>query len=136
MICPREKRTFSSENLDLMVYLWCTYSNNFMVESAVKRFIGGRSSAEISSLMGISEGHARKLSNQALEIFSEIHEDNGAKLSRSMNSYILQIDGTTDSEFSMIVAVNDSMTICYFCSTVNFSDICETPSALPLISIY
>ena len=26
-----------------------------------------------------------------------------------MNSYVLQIDGTTDSDFSMIVAVKDSI---------------------------
>jgi len=109
MICPREKRKFRSGNLDLMVHPRCTYSNNFMVAGAIKRFIEGRSSAEISSLMGVSEGHARKLTNQALEIFSEIHEDNVSKLYRNMNPYILQIDGTTDSEFSMIVAVKDSV---------------------------
>ncbi len=67
----------------------CTYSNDVMVEGAIKRFIEGRSSSEISSLMGVSEGHARKLTNQALEIFSEIHEDNVSKLCRNMDSYIL-----------------------------------------------
>jgi hypothetical protein len=41
----------------------CTYSNDFLVEGAIKRFIEGRSSSEISSLMGVSEGHARKLTN-------------------------------------------------------------------------
>jgi len=47
----------------------------------------------------------------------------------------------------MFVAVNDSITICSFCSTVNFSgmcitystvsvqEICKSPSGLPLIYI-
>lgn len=59
--------------------------------------------------MGVSERHARKLSNQALEIFSEIYENNIQKLRRCMNSYILQIDGTTDSEFSTIVVAMDAV---------------------------
>jgi hypothetical protein len=109
MICPEERIKFRSERLDLIIPPGCTYSNDVMVEGAIKRYIEGRSSSEISSLMGVSEGHARKLTNQALEIFSEIHEDNVSKLYRNMNSYILQIDGTTDSEFSMIVAVKDSV---------------------------
>jgi len=80
----------------------------------------GESSAEISSLMGVSEGHARKLTNQALEIFSKIHEDSVSKLYRNMNPYILQIDETTDLGFSMIVAVKDSVSGCIICEEMRF----------------
>lgn len=109
MICPVERIKFRSERLDLIIPPKCTYSNDVMVAGAIMRFVEGRSSSEISSLMGVSEGHARKLTNQALEIFSEIHEDNVPELRSNMKSYILQIDGTTDSEFSMVVAVRDSV---------------------------
>ena len=100
---------FRSEKLDLMIPPKCTYSNEVMVEGAKKRFLEGRSGSEMFSSLDISEGHARKLSNQALEIFSRIHEESVPKLKEQMESYILQIDGTADSEFSMIVAVRDSV---------------------------
>ncbi len=58
---------------------------------------------------GISERHVRRLSNMALDIFPAIHSRNAEKLRSSIKSYILQIDGTTDSDFSMIVAVRDSI---------------------------
>ena len=75
------------------------------------RFIDGRSSSEISSSInnGISERHVSRLSNMALEIFPVIHEENTGKLGSAMKSYILQIDGTVDSEFSMIVVVRDAI---------------------------
>lgn len=108
MICPDERRKIRSEQLDRIISPKCTYSNNIMIESANKRFLEGRSSSEISSSLDISGRDARKLTNRALEIFSRIHEDNVPKLKEHMESYILQIDGATDSDFSMIVAVRDS----------------------------
>ena len=110
MLCPVEGKKFRSGRLDLIIPPGCTYANSIMTETAVQRFIGGRSCSEISSTLGVSESHARKLSNQALEIFHEIHEESIPKLRDHMKSYILQIDGTTDSEFSMIVAVRDAST--------------------------
>ncbi len=109
MISPVEKTRFRSGKLDLIIPPGCTYANDIMIETAMRRFLEGRSSSEISSAIGVSEGHARKLSNQALEIFREIQEENVPKLREHMKSYILQIDGTTDSEFSMIAAVRDSV---------------------------
>ena len=41
----------------------------------------------------------------------EIHEENVPKLKNSMNSYILQIDGTTDSEFDIIIVVRDALRV-------------------------
>ena len=71
----------------------------------------GRSSSEITMDMhnGISERYVRNLSNMAPDIFPEIHEKNIEKLKNVVNSYVLQIDGTADSDFSMIVAVKDSI---------------------------
>ena len=75
------------------------------------RFIKGYSCSEISSGLnnGISESHVRLLSNRGMEIFMEIHNDNIPKLKDAMNSYILQIDGTTDSEFAMVIVVRDAI---------------------------
>ena len=89
----------------------CTYANQVMLESATRRYIDGRSSSEIALGMnnGISERHVRRLSNTALDIFPVIHSSNADKLRSCLKSYILQIDGTTDSDFSMIVAVRDSI---------------------------
>ena len=89
----------------------CTYANQVMLESATRRYIDGRSSSEIALGMnnGISERHVRRLSNMALDIFPVIHSSNADKLRSCLKSYILQIDGTTDSDFSMIVAVRDSI---------------------------
>ena len=58
---------------------------------------------------GISERHVRNISNMAGEILMEIHEENVTRLKDAMNSYILQIDGTTDSEFSMVIVVRDAI---------------------------
>ena len=58
---------------------------------------------------GISERHVRNISNMAGEILMEIHEENIPRLKDAMNSYILQIDGTTDSEFSMVIVVRDAI---------------------------
>jgi hypothetical protein len=69
-----------------------------MMDSSVKRFVDG-----------ISESHAWNLSNVALDIFSMMHQESADKLRQSMHSWILQIDGTSDSGFSMIVAVRDSI---------------------------
>ncbi len=80
-----------------------------MVEAAVLRFFSRWSSSDISSTLGMLGSHTRNLSNQALDIFREIHEENIPGLRDHMKSYILQIDGTMDSEFSMIVAVKDAI---------------------------
>ena len=108
-VCPVEGKKFRSDEPDLLIPPECTYINEVMVKGAIQRFINGKSSSEISSLYGISESHARKLSNKALEMFVKIHENNISKLKASMKSYILQIDGTTDAEFSMIVVVRDAI---------------------------
>ncbi|MGC8563154.1 MAG: hypothetical protein ACP5NO_08215 [Thermoplasmata archaeon] len=84
-------------------------SNDVMMDAAVKRFVDGMSCSDISRSIGISESHARNLSNMALDIFSIIHQESAEKLREYMHSRILQIDGIPDSEFSMIVAVRDSM---------------------------
>ncbi len=109
MKCTKCSRIFRSEQMSKLIGRYCSYAHDVMVESSIERFIHGRSSSEISSSTGVSECHARRLSNRALEIFHEIHEENIQKLREHMKSYILQIDGTTDSEFSMIVAVRDSI---------------------------
>ena len=57
----------------------------------------------------ISESHARNISNMALDIFSMIHDENASRLRESIHSWVLQIDGTPDSEFSMIFVVRDSI---------------------------
>ena len=119
MICRHDRTTFKSERICEIVSPHCTYANEVMLESAIRRCIDGRSSSEITMDMhnGISERHVRNLSNMALDIFPEIHENNIEKLKNVMNSYVLQINGTTDSDFSMIVAVKDS--ISYFVLMVN-----------------
>ena len=102
---------FRSEALPNIVSPYCTYANDIMIEAAMKRFIDGRSCSEISleSGTGISERQARNLSNMALDIFVAKHQESSSILRDSMKSYVLQIDGTTDSEFSMIVAVRDAL---------------------------
>lgn len=109
--CKKCQRIFRSESLDRLIEPYCTYANDIMIDAAVKRFIDGRSCSEISLNMnnGISERHVRNLSNMALDIFPMIHEEVSPKLRKAMESYILQIDGTTDSEFSMIIAVRDAI---------------------------
>jgi len=102
---------FGPEHLSDIVDRYCTYSNDIMVETGMRRFIDGRSSSEISVELdnGISERHVRNLSNMAGEIFGKIHKKNVPKLKAAMNTYVLQIDGTTDSEFDMIIAVRDAV---------------------------
>ena len=80
-----------------------------MPDISIKRFIDGRSCQEISSSLNISESHARRLSNMALGIFSDIHRENTERLKSFMKSYILQIDGTTDADFRMIVVARDAV---------------------------
>ena len=111
MICRHDKIVFRSERISGIVSPHCTYANDVMLESATRRYIDGRSSSEIALDMhnGISERHVRRLSNTALDIFPVIHSRNADKLRSSIKAYILQIDGTTDSDFSMIVAVRDSI---------------------------
>ena len=111
MICRHDGTIFRSERISGIVSPHCTYANQVMLESATRRYIDGRSSSEIALGMnnGISERHVRRLSNMALDIFPVIHSSNADKLRSCLKSYILQIDGTTDSDFSMIVAVRDSI---------------------------
>ncbi len=107
--CPLDSIRFRSDLLDGIIPPKCTYSNSVMVMAAMDRFISGMSSSEISSAIGISEGHARKITNLALEIFHKIHEDALPKLREYASPYILQIDGTTDSAFEMIIVVRDAV---------------------------
>ena len=102
---------FGPEQLSDIVSPHCTYANDIMVDAGIDRFIGGHSCSEISSGLnnGISERHVRNISNMAGEILMEIHEENIPRLKDAMNSYILQIDGTTDSEFSMVIVVRDAI---------------------------
>ena len=110
MICRHDGTIFRLERICEIVSPHCAYANDVMLESATRRYIDGRSSSEIALDMhnGISERHVRRLSNTALDIFPVIHSRNADKLRSSIKSYILQIDGITDSDFSMIVAVRDS----------------------------
>ena len=109
--CHKDKSVYKSAALLDLVNPHCTYSNDIMVETGMRRFIHGRSSSEISIELnnGISERHVRNLSNMAGEILGEIHEKNVPKLKATMKPYILQIDGTTDSEFDMIIAIRDAV---------------------------
>lgn len=108
-ICPADRTIFRSDELDKIVSPHCIYANDIMVESSIQRFINGRSSSEISSSLGVSEGHVRKLSNQGLNVFGKLHEKHVSQLREHIRSYVVQIDGTTDSEFSMIVVVRDAL---------------------------
>ena len=106
---PQGEKKFRSDELDKIVPPRCTYANDIMVESAMERFIDGRRSSEISASLGASEGHVRKLSNQGLALFGKIHEKHVPELRKYIKSYVLQLDGTTDSEYSMIIAVMDAI---------------------------
>ena len=108
MRCRKCRRIFRTDKLDNMIKPYCTYANDIMVDAAMKRFLDGRSCAEISAVTGISETQARNLSNMALDIMKTIHEESISRLRNAMPSYVLQIDGTVDSEFSMIVVVRDA----------------------------
>ena len=111
MTCRHDGTIFRSERICEIVSPHCTYANEVMLESATRRYIDGKSSSEIAMDMhnGISERHVRNLDNMALDIFPEIHEKNIEKLKQVMHPYVLQIDGTTDSDFSMIVVVRDAL---------------------------
>lgn len=111
MICKKHKTIFRSEELASLIGSHCIYANDVMVETGNRRYIGGRSCSEISKDLdiGISERQVRNLSNTAMQIFTIIHEENIAKIRESMKSYILSIDGTVDSEYSMIVVVRDTI---------------------------
>ncbi len=106
-----ERRLFHSENLPAIVNRRCTYTNDVMLSAARMRFIDGRSCSEIASAMDIeiSERHVRRLSNTALKVFANIHEKNGDKLKPLLGRWVLQIDGTVDGEYDMIVAVRDAV---------------------------
>ena len=109
--CRKCGKLFRSESLDKMIEPYCTYANDIMIDVAMKRFIDGRSCGEISreSGYGISERQARNLSNMALEIMGKIHDEGFSILRNALKSYILQIDGTVDGDFAMIVVVRDSI---------------------------
>ena len=102
---------FGPEQLSNIVSPHCTYANDIMVDAGIDRFIKGYSCSEISMQLGngISERHVRNISNMAGEIIMQIHDENVTKLKDVMNSYVLQIDGTTDSEFSMVIVVRDAI---------------------------
>ena len=111
MICREHETVFGSELLRSIVAPGCIYANDVMLESSRMRFIDGRSSSEIVSDLGngISGSHVRLLSNAALDIFGQIHEESYPVLRAAMKSYVLHIDGTTDGEFEMILVVRDSV---------------------------
>ena len=112
--CRKCTKLFRSEALDKMIEPYCTYANDIMIDVAMKRFIDGRSCGEISreSGYGISERQARNLSNMALDIMGAIHDESFQVIRNSFGvdaSYILQIDGTVDGDFAMIVVVRDAV---------------------------
>jgi hypothetical protein len=109
--CRKCNKIFRSEALDRIIEPYCTYANDIMIDVAMKRFIDGRSCGEISreSGYGISERQARNLSNMALEIMGTIHDESFQILRNALSSYILQIDGTVDGDFAMIVVVRDAV---------------------------
>ena len=112
MRCRIHGTVFRSERLKSIINPHCIYANDIMIEASMDRFVYGRSCSEISEqngMRGISESHARNVTNMALGIFSRIHEENIPKLKAAMHSYILQVDGTTDSNFDMIVVVRDPL---------------------------
>jgi hypothetical protein len=112
MGCRRHGTMFRSERLKSIVNPHCIYANDIMIEASMGRFIHGLSCSEISEqggMRGISGSHARNVTNMALRILSRIHEESWKKLKGAMHNYVLQIDGTTDSKFDMIVVVRDSI---------------------------
>ncbi|MHB1435623.1 MAG: hypothetical protein ACYCW9_05885, partial [Thermoplasmata archaeon] len=102
---------FASEELAALVGKGCTYAHDIMVDVADLRFLKGRSCREIAqeSGWGISERHARRLSNEALEVLASLHEASSKELTAAMGKWVLQIDGTVDGEFEIIVAVRDAL---------------------------
>ncbi len=106
-----ERRLLRSENLLAIVNRHCTYTNDVTLSAARMRFIDGRSCSEIASAMdiGLSERHVRRLSSTALEVFANIHEKGSDRLKQLLGRWVLQIDGTVDGEYDMIVAVRDAV---------------------------
>ncbi len=104
-------RLFRSERVQAIVNRRSIYANDVMLSAAIMRFIDGRSCSEIASAMdiGISERHVGRLSNTALEVFANIHEKSGYKLKELLPGWVLQIDGTVDGDYGMIVAVRDAV---------------------------
>ncbi|OWP56232.1 MAG: hypothetical protein B2I17_07025 [Thermoplasmatales archaeon B_DKE] len=112
MRCRKHGTIFRSERLKSIVNPHCIYANDIVLEASMDRFVHGLSCSEISQqrwMRWISESHARNVTNMALCIFSRIHEENIPKLKAAVHSYILQIDGTIDSNFDMIVVVRDAI---------------------------
>lgn len=101
---------FRSDRLRSLVNPGCTYTNDVLVEAAQRRFLEGRSSREIAIEMnnGISERHVRRLSNTALDVLVTLHERQSPALRQAMGRWVLQIDGTVDGEFEMIIAARDA----------------------------
>ena len=94
-----------------MVNRGCVYANDVMVRAAERRFLEGRSCREIASEMenGISEAHLCRLTNLALTVFRRIHEKHREAITDHLGPWILQIDGTVDGEYEMVVAVRDAI---------------------------
>jgi hypothetical protein len=65
----------------------------------------------------------RRLASTALSILMDIHNERSEDLKNAMPLYILQIDGTTDSEYSMIVVVRD-----FTSYLVLYSKVCNSES--------
>lgn len=105
------RRLFRSGELASLVGDRCTYAHDVMVEVARQRFLEGRSCSEIAQLTptGISERQARRLSSMALAVLEKVHEKHSAALTAVMGRWVLQIDGTVDGDYEMIVAVRDAV---------------------------
>ena len=112
--CDRghKRIVFRSERLKSIVNRGCTYANDVMVLSAASRFTDGRVSGEIAVALdiGISERHVRRLSNTALDVLAAIHGKSGDRLMAVIGGgWVLQIDGTVDGDYDMIVVVRDAV---------------------------
>jgi len=108
-LCSNDGTVYKSDKLEDIVRNKCTYANDILLNAAKDRFIYGRSCSEISSYTGISESHAGKASNSIIDAFRINHYRNIDKIKKFMESYILQIDGTADSEYNIIIAVKDPL---------------------------
>ena len=109
-VCKNDGIIYKSDKLEDIVRNKCTYANDMLLKAAKDRFLYGRSCSELSSYTGISERHAGKASNSIIEAFRVNHYKNIDKIKEFMESYILQIDGTADSEYNIIIAVKDAIT--------------------------
>ncbi|HIH60933.1 MAG TPA: hypothetical protein HA289_07875, partial [Ferroplasma sp.] len=109
-VCKNDGIVYKSDKLEDIIRNKCTYANDVILKAARDRFVYGRSCSEISSYAGISERHAGRAGNSIIEAFRINHYGNIAKIKEFMESYILQIDGTADSEYNIIVAAKDAIT--------------------------